>query len=78
MGAIEERRMARGDDIKRIEELERRSALHNRELVMLADTIKELANQLQQLAQAQVTLLDKHDDLVRKIAEIDRKVNDRE
>ena len=70
--------MARGDDIKRMEELERRSALHNRELVMLADTIKELANQLQQLAQAQVTLLDKHDDLVRKIAEIDRKVNGRE
>lgn len=67
--------MARGDDIKRIEELERRAALHNRELVILADTIKELATQLQQLAQAQVTLLDKHDDLVRKIGEMDRKIN---
>lgn len=75
---MEERRMARGEDTKRMEDLEQRAALHNRELVMLADTIKELATQLQQLAQAQVTLLDKHDDLVRKISEIDRKVNERE
>lgn len=69
--------MARGDDNKRVEDLEKRAAMHDRELVVLADTIKELATQMQQLAQAQVTLLNKHDDLIRKIADIDRKLNER-
>jgi uncharacterized coiled-coil protein SlyX len=68
--------MARGDDNKRIEDLEKRAAMHDRELVILADTIKELATQLQQLAQAQVTLLDKHDDLIRKIADMDRTIKE--
>jgi uncharacterized coiled-coil protein SlyX len=69
--------MARGDDNKRVEDLEKRAAMHDRELVVLADTIKELATQMQQLAQAQVTLLNKHDDLIRKIADMDRKLNER-
>lgn len=67
--------MARGDDSNdRIKELERRASVHERELVILADTIKELAGQVQQLAQAQVQIIDSHDDLIRKIVQVDETV----
>lgn len=64
--------MARGDDNKRVEELERRAATHERELIVLAETIKELVNQIQQLAQSQVQIIESHDELLHKITELDR------
>ena len=68
--------MARGDDSgDRLKELERRASTHERELVMLADTIKELAGQVQQLAQAQVQIIDSHDDLLKKIVQVDVTLN---
>lgn len=63
--------MARGSDDNRLKELERRASVHERELVILADTIKELANHVQQLAQAQVQIIDSHDDLLQKIVHMD-------
>ena len=68
--------MARGDDSgDRLKELERRASIHERELVILADTIKELAGQVQQLAQAQVQIIDSHDDLFKKIVQVDVTLN---
>lgn len=68
--------MARGsDDGDRLNELERRASVHERELVILADTIKELANHVQQLAQAQVQIIDSHDELVKKIVQVDETLN---
>lgn len=68
--------MARGDDSgDRLKELERRASIHERELVILADTIKELAGQVQQLAQAQVQIIDSHDDLLKKIVQVDVTLN---
>lgn len=64
--------MARGDDNRRIEELERRAATHERELIVLAETIKELVTQIQQLAQSQVQIIESHDELLHKITELDR------
>lgn len=68
--------MARGnDDGDRLKELERRASVHERELVILADTIKELADHVQQLAQAQVQIIDSHDELVKKIVQVDETLN---
>lgn len=68
--------MARGDDSgDRLKELERRASIHERELVILADTIKELADHVQQLAQAQVQIIDSHDELVKKIVQVDETLN---
>ena len=67
--------MARGDDNKRVEELERRAATHERELIVLAETIKELVDQIQQLAQSQVQIIESHDELLHKITELDRALN---
>ncbi|MBA2454228.1 MAG: hypothetical protein H0V47_13745 [Chloroflexia bacterium] len=68
--------MARGDDSgDRLKELERRASVHDREIVMLADTIKELAGQVQQLAQAQVQIINSHDDLIQKIVQVDETLN---
>lgn len=65
--------MARGDDYgQRITQLEQRSAQQERELVVLADTIKDLASHVQQIAQAQVSIIDSHDDLLQKITDLDR------
>jgi len=68
--------MARGGDDKRIEDVERRAGIHERELIVLAETIKELATQVHQLAQSQVQVIDSHDDLLKKISAMDRKLND--
>lgn len=68
--------MARGGDNKRLEDVERRASIHERELIVLADTIKDLANQVQQVARSQVQVLESHDDLLRKIAAMDEKLND--
>lgn len=68
--------MARGDNSDdRLNELERRASVHERELVMLADTIKELAEHVQQLAQAQVQIIESHDDLLRKIVQVDERLS---
>jgi predicted ATP-dependent serine protease len=68
--------VARGDDSSdRLKELERRAGIHERELVVLADTIKDLAVQVQQLAQAQVQIIDSHDDLIQKIVQVDETLN---
>lgn len=65
--------MARGDDNdERIAQLEQRSAQLERELVVLADTIKDLAAHVQQVAQAQVSIIDSHDELLQKIVDMDR------
>lgn len=67
--------MARGDDSNdRLKELERRASVHERELVILADTIKELAGQVQHLAQSQVQIIDSHEDLIRKIVQVDETI----
>lgn len=68
--------MARDDDNgKRIEELEQRAAVQHREVVMLADTIKDLVTHVQQLAQAQVRILESHDELLQKIVEMEQRLD---
>ncbi len=58
----------------RITELERRASGHDRDLVILADTIKELADHVQQLAQAQMQIIESHDELLAKISQVDETV----
>lgn len=63
--------MARREDAKRIEDLERRSAMQEREMVILAETIKELATQLQTLAKSQVEILESQNEFFQQLAELE-------
>ena len=68
--------MARGDDIAaRLDDLEHRTIVQERELVILANTIRDLADNVQQLAAAQVQILDSHDDLLKKIVAMDETIS---
>ncbi len=67
--------MARREDTKRVEDLERRSAMQEREMVILAETIKELATQLQTLAKSQVEILESHNEFYQRLADLDARTS---
>jgi uncharacterized coiled-coil protein SlyX len=67
--------MARREDAKRIEDLERRSAMQEREMIILAETIKELATQLQHLAQSQKEILESHNGFLQQLADLEARTS---
>lgn len=67
--------MARRDEVKRIEDMERRGAQQEREMIVLAETIKELATELQHLARSQVEIIESHNELIQKVADLEQRLD---